>query len=293
MTNDRHQRVGLVCSGGGARGFFHLGFLHRLSQHGLRPDDFDCLCGVSGGALAMYPFACGMDMSLVVELATRHLAASTFWSRLPGVKFAHLFRLLRGRLSRLMRRHLPTVQLESLSTKLIIASFDVAHGVPHPHEKGDGIDAVSASMAVPFMSRPKRMGDRVLIDGGAWCNLPAQLIRDHAQLQQVIGVDASCGAVRQGASASRFGLFDIAFRTWWSQRRQEEARQREACELLVAPQLGRFSFTDFSRKAISQLIDLGREAADKAAPEIIATLATKSLVPPPSPAVSVPLSLVS
>jgi len=265
-------RIGLVCSGGGARSFFHLGFLEQLSLRGVRPESFDCLCGVSGGALALYPFACAADMSEVVRSAKRKFAVSACLSRLPGARTWHMFGLLRRTLRKELGRMVPTRPLENLPAKLLIMSFDVVSGKPFFHSQGDALEAISSSMAIPFFSSPVRLGNRLLIDGGAWSSLPAAELRNIADLQHLVGVDVSGVTHSLEPTSTKMGPVGMALRAWESQRRSLELQQRRACTLLIRPDISGFQFSNFTSSAIEELLRLGRKSAEAALPQIKAVL---------------------
>jgi NTE family protein len=257
-------RVGLVCSGGGAKGLLQLGFLDQLARAGLGPDAFDHLCGVSAGALALYAFASRCELSDIIDLATDRLANR--WLRwLPCGHLLHLWRLLRGRLLADMRQHLPCLPLETISPRLSIVSFDILHGKPFVHTVGDPITAIAASTAVPLIGKPLPYGSRLLIDGGAWCNLPVQPIRELVDV--IIAVDLSSSP---DAASCRYGetLPGMALRMWGTHRARNLATERSLCDLLITPDLSTFSFCDLSPVTIDRLIRLGRDVADEALPRI-------------------------
>lgn len=276
-------RVGLICSGGGAKSFFHLGFLEQLARCGIGPDAFDSLLGVSGGALALYPFVCKVEMSEIVDFAKRRFAARKWASRIPGAGAVHLLGLLRRTLNRELSKILPTRPLESLSPRLVVMSFDVLSRQPFLHLEGDALQAIVASMAIPIFSRPVRLGNRLLIDGGAWCSLPACEMRKHLPVHQVLGVDVSGPSLSVRRPKTNPGPLGMALRTWESHKCAMEQRQRRACDLLVAPDLSSFKFSDFTPSALAQLIRLGKRSAELAMPKIEAMLAVKGgPVPLPS-----------
>ncbi len=261
-------RLGLVCSGGGAKGFLQLGFLDQISQAGFGPEAFDCLCGVSAGALTLYAFASRCDLSAIIELAKDKLT-NRWLQWIPGGSLLHVWQLLRGRLKADLRRYLPSHPLETISPHLRIVSFDVVNGRPFVHTHGDPVEAIAASTAVPLFGRPVRYGRQLLIDGGAWCNLPVWPIRDLADV--VIAVDLSSARIGSPGNG-RISLPGIALRTWKSHKARVEMAERNRCDLLLSPDVSGFRFYDLTTATIDRLISLGRQLADEALPQIKSTV---------------------
>lgn len=260
-------RLGLVCSGGGARGIAHLGFLDRLTDAGVGPRNFACVCGTSSGALALFLYCSGWDLKDGIELARRELTGSPNLACCGAARAWHLFRLLGGRLGIKLHRHFAGARLETLQPRLLIVSFDVLRCRPYVHHRGDVADALLASMAIPGLARPTIVDRRLLVDGGVASNLPARALRDVGGVQQVIGVDVSVpladDALRQGRRAWH-GVLGVLN---GSQRRRHR-QQRALCDVLAEPQVGDVAMGDFSPRTFDRLIDAGRAAAVAALPAI-------------------------
>ena len=60
LTSPKPYRIGIALSGGGARGFAHVGALKALEENGIRPD---IIAGVSAGAIVAALYAAGVPLS--------------------------------------------------------------------------------------------------------------------------------------------------------------------------------------------------------------------------------------
>ncbi len=158
----RHLCVGLVLSGGGARGFAHIGVLRVLERQGAA---FDVIAGSSMGAIVGALYAAGNSPDDIHELA-----ATTTWRDVVDISLGT--GLMKGtRLRALLEEHLPAT-FEELEVPLAIVTTDIESGEEVVHTEGDLVSAVLASASFPGAFEPVHMGGRTLADGGIVNNLP-------------------------------------------------------------------------------------------------------------------------
>lgn len=158
----QHLTVGLVLSGGGARGFAHIGVLRVLEQQGAR---YDVIAGTSMGAIIGALYAAGHRPD-----AIREITAHTSWRDVVDLSLRS--GLMKGeRLHELLQTHLPAT-FEELEIPLAVISTDIESGEEVVHTEGDLITAVRASAGFPGAFEPVHMDGRTLGDGGIVNNLP-------------------------------------------------------------------------------------------------------------------------
>lgn len=158
----RHLTVGLVLSGGGARGFAHIGVLRVLEREGAR---YDVIAGTSMGAIIGALYAAGHRPDKIQEIT-----ATTTWRDVVDLSLRS--GLMKGdRLHDLLEAHLPAT-FEELEIPLAIISTDIESGEEVVHTEGDLITAVRASAGFPGAFEPVYMDGRTLGDGGIVNNLP-------------------------------------------------------------------------------------------------------------------------
>lgn len=154
--------MGLVLSGGGARGFAHIGVLRVLERAGAR---FDVIAGTSMGAILGAFYASGRKADDLYRLAD-----TTSWREVVDLSLQT--GLFKGdRLESFLRAHLPA-SFEDLEIPLAVTTTDIETGEGVVHMEGDLVRAVRASSSFPGAFEPIQMGGRTLADGGIVNNLP-------------------------------------------------------------------------------------------------------------------------
>lgn len=191
--------LGLALGSGGARGFCHVGVLRGMEQAGYAPD---MVAGCSMGALVGAAWAAGQLDAL--ENWARNLTKARFLSYLD-VRFTG-DGVLRGQaiLDILSELDLPE-NIEDLSKPFVTIATDLSTGREVWFQEGCLRDAVRASVAIPGVLRPHKVGDRYLIDGGVTNPVPVSACRAIGA-QHIIGVDPNDKAGRHYWQPRRNGL---------------------------------------------------------------------------------------
>jgi NTE family protein len=172
------MKIGLVLSGGGARGIAHIGVLKALMEAGIKPE---IISGVSAGALVGTLYASGLHPDEMLKILLkinlfRHVRPS--WSRFGFLNVQKLIAIY--------KLYLPIQNFEDLYTKVIISAADIREGKTIYFQEGDIIKAVLASTCVPILFAPIEMDGKLMVDGGIINNLPVEPLVGHCDL--IIGV---------------------------------------------------------------------------------------------------------
>jgi NTE family protein len=158
----RPDGVALVLSGGGARGFAHIGVLQALEARGVR---IDAVAGTSMGAILGALVAAGKDAEEIYALT-----AKLGWRDVIDVSLQA--GLLKGeKLRSFLAAHLPE-RFDQLALPLAITTTDLESGEEHVILDGPLVDAVRASSSYPGAFEPVEVDGRTLADGGIVNNLP-------------------------------------------------------------------------------------------------------------------------
>jgi NTE family protein len=265
------RRVGLALGGGGARAFAHIGVLDVFERAGI---PIDVLAGTSGGAIVAGMAARDWDSARIAEfLLPRWTRRGVIdWGLIPWVS------LLRGRkLERIGRDAGEGLRLEELTRPFVAVATDLVTGDEVRLRRGDGWTAVRASLTVPGVFPPVRVGDRYLVDGGAINNLPADAARE-AGADIVIGVNVSpplepaflpaapelqprgfFDRLRTWRLSGGLPLFRIIYRTITVQGQALQSRQGIP-DLTLAPDVARYDMFEFGD--LRPIIERGRVAAE-------------------------------
>jgi NTE family protein len=275
----------LVFSGGGARGFAHLGVLQALAEKGI---PIDAVGGTSIGALVAGGVARGLSVDEVV--AGIHHA---FVENNPVHDFTLPFvSLSRGRKSnRLLHEGYGEALIENLWKTFFCVSANLATGSTVMHQSGLLWRALAASTAIPGIFPPVMEDRQVLVDGGIMDNFPTNSMRS-LRRGQVIGVEVSSGTTISGADVEipEKSLLWMALRG----RRQvpsivrilmcsgmvnsesQTAASRAATDVLIQPVLDGIDMMSF--KAFDRAVEAGYRAALEAIPRLV----VPAVVPLPS-----------
>ncbi len=239
--------VGLVLSGGGARGFAHLGVIRALREARV-PLDF--VGGSSIGAIIAAGVAMGWDDA---QMRSRYHRSFVATNPLSDYTFP-LVALTRGRkVARLLNREFGAVAIEDLRIPFLCVSANLTTGRALEHREGGLAEALRASVAIPGILPPVFRGEDVLVDGAVINNLPVDLMRAHRP-GFVIGCDVSAERNPIAASAPRgdppfwrlfaraggerrIHIFQVLMHAGMVSGASNDAAHRELADLLIKPSL--------------------------------------------------------
>lgn len=174
--------LGYALSGGGARGYAHLGVLSELEARGVKPQ---IIAGTSAGALAGVFYADGYSPEEILEIS----AKVDFKQLVEVVKPKTGFFKTTG-ISNFLRKHLRAKSFEQLKIPFIAVAADMRRSVVHTFSEGEHlVEAVVASCSVPMLFEPQKIDGNYYSDGGIFKNLPASIIRN--KCRYIIGSNVS------------------------------------------------------------------------------------------------------
>ena len=185
----------LVLSGGGARGFAHLGALRAMSELGI---PCDMIGGTSIGAvMAMYQ---GLGMPIDEQLTQTEVGFKGLMDyTLPIVS------LLKGqRTSERIQQTVGDHTIEDLWVPYFCVSTNLTTNNMKIHESGSVATAVRASLALPGIFPPVHDGEHFLVDGGVLNNFPLDVMRARNPFGKVIAIDVAANMLL--AAHGNFGL---------------------------------------------------------------------------------------
>jgi predicted acylesterase/phospholipase RssA len=176
------QGRGLVLSGGGARGFAHIGVLKALEEFGQEPDS---LGGTSMGGLVAATYAIHRDLKIVEEITAR------FSSRRNILDWTLPISSLTAskKVGKMLRSILGEYQFSDLSYPLFIIACDIQGSKEIQFTEGSLYDAVRASISIPGIFYPVIRNNQTLVDGGVINNLPMDVMRQRIGSGVVFGSD--------------------------------------------------------------------------------------------------------
>jgi NTE family protein len=190
--------IGLVLGSGAARGFAHIGVIHALIEHGIRPD---IIVGTSIGALVGGCYA----NNQLDELET--WARSLTVRRIIGyldVRIGGSGLIGGGRLAKRLADSVGTTSIEELPVRFAAIATEVGTGHEIWLTRGGLSLAMQASYALPGIFPPVRLGGRWLVDGALVNPVPVTAARAFGA-RVVIAVNLDADRFARGATIASHG----------------------------------------------------------------------------------------
>jgi NTE family protein len=286
-------RVGLVLSGGGARGAAHAGVLEVLEA---RHIPVDCIVGTSAGAIVGGLYAAGLapDQALATytdvdwdrafsDAPTRRIRS--FRRKLDDATYLGRFEV--GIVDGEVRLPSGVIAGQNINTLLKTATLhtyrlrdfdrlaipfraiatDMTTGEMVVLERGDLAQAMRASMSVPAIFAPVEIDGRLLADGGLVRNLPIDVARGMGA-EVIIVVDAGTPLAQQSELRDIVGLTVQVINVLTQQNVDRSLATLGPQDLLLRPDLDGIGATDFerAREANQRGSDAARAADARLAP---------------------------
>ena len=160
------KNVTLVLSGGGARGFAHIGAIEELESRGYT---INSIAGTSMGALVGGVYAAG-KMNEYKEWVYNLDKQKIF--KLLDFSFSNQGLIKGDKVLKTMKEFIPDANIEDLKIKYTATAFDLAQNKEIVFREGSLYNAIRASISIPTVFTPVIYGDSVLVDGGVVNNIP-------------------------------------------------------------------------------------------------------------------------
>lgn len=223
--------IGLVLSGGGTKGFAHLGIIQALNETGIYPD---IISGSSAGALAGAFYCDGYsprEVLRIINMQSRYLYLR------PAVPRDGL--LQKTGLEKILREHLKARKFEELKIPLVVAATDINNGKAVYFSSGNLIDPIIASSSIPVLFKPVVIDNISYLDGGVLDNFPVKPIENECKF--LIGSYVN----PVGYEPKLTGLIQIAQRSFLLSMSKEAKNKIQKFDLYIEPlELKNFSVLD-------------------------------------------------
>jgi NTE family protein len=227
----RKYNIGLVLSGGGTRGFAHLGVMQALNEVGIFPD---VISGTSAGALAGVLYADGHSPKEIHQIMNSGSRLDFMRPTLPREGLLQI-----GGVIKILKSYLRAKTFEELKIPLFVTATDLNNGKAVYFSKGELLNPVIASASIPVIFQPVIIKDICYVDGGVLDNLPLSPIENKCRF--LIGSFVNPVGYMEKVS----GLISIAERTFMLSMSKEIGEKAKRFDLFVAPlELGNYKILD-------------------------------------------------
>ncbi len=214
----KNPKIGLSLSGGGAKGFAHIGVLKVIDSLGIK---IDYISGTSMGSIVGGLYASGytakdiekivMETDFYTLIANEKTRQETTFFNKSNDKYLLTVPIKDGKVN-VLPKAISTGQKNIYMLKELfknVSNVDDFSKLPIPYmcvatnlesgkmeifEKGDLVSSIMASSAFPSLMDPVKVGDSLYIDGAMTMNYPSKPLKDKG-IDIVIGVDLSQGLV--------------------------------------------------------------------------------------------------
>lgn len=281
FSQQKQPKVGLVLSGGGAKGFAHIGVLKAIDKAGIQ---IDYVGGTSMGAIVGGLYAAGYSADQIEEiiLKTDFLTlirdklprnSETFFEKEYGEKSVITLPVNKGKIGfpraiskgqnvlNLLLELFDSVDGNQDFSKLSIPFFciatDVENGAPVILEKGSLPIALRASGSFPSLLNPVEIDDKLLVDGGIANNFPVSVMKDKG-MDIVIGVDVEGKLFQKEKINSVVALLNQIMSYQMYSKSEEEIKK---LDVYIHPEIFSYSVVDFDKKL--EILEKGTTEAEK------------------------------
>ncbi len=281
LAAQKHKKIGLALSGGGARGIAHIGVIMALEENNI---PIDLVAGTSMGSIVGGLYACGYsgeEMRAIVHQLDwnsifnqkpdprRVLVSKRYGMLEPLIRLRFKFwdiyipfglnngQRISEELFALTAEANFAAQnnFDSLAVPLRVTAVDIATAELLSLGRGELAQAIHASMSIPLVFSPARVDNRMLVDGGVLDMLPTDIAKQ-------MGADVIIASDLEdlfplGKEPKHFA--DVASHTLDITIRELKKKNLKIADVLIEPDLGHHRSSDYSK--LDSLIEAGYRAA--------------------------------
>jgi NTE family protein len=231
-----------VLSGGGCRGFAHLGAVKALQEYDIYPSE---ISGTSAGAIAGAFLANGFSPEEIKDLFIDKLKLNLLsWNgfRMGLVSMKHIRKFL--------QENLRYKKFEDLSIPFYAAATNFSDGSQHIFNTGDIIDAIIASSSMPVLFPPVLIHDIPFVDGGLSNNLPIEPFRNRKE--EIVSINVNPLKLFNPEES----MFEVLDRSIHLSFREKVGQSSVGCFLFIEPKgLNEYGLFDINK--IQDIFEIG------------------------------------
>ena len=245
-TKQKPYKLGLALSGGGAKGFAHLGVFQFLNECSLKPD---IISGTSAGAVVGALYADGHSPDEIRDFFSGREFSEFAQLQIPK---SGLFDM--SRFKDFLKRNLKAKRIEDLPIPMVIVATDLDNGQSHEFRNGPLVEAIAASCSIPIIFSPVEIEGIHYVDGGLFRNFPVTTIRE--ECERVIGVNV----IPLIPHKYKQTIIHIAERSYHYMFQANTLEDRGACDVLIeAKEVGLYKTFDLDN--VDLISQIGYEAS--------------------------------
>ena len=252
-----NYKIGIALGGGAARGYAHIGVLKAIDELNIK---IDFISGTSIGSFIGALYASGNLIQFEEEVRNKNSFIRDVLFKLDPI-YPKLAVMNGNEVIKTFKKLTDITTFEELNIPLTTVATDIVRNEKVECNKGDLINAIRASIAIPGILSPTYVNDILCVDGGLIDPVPLESVikmgADHTIAVNLYGLESS------GKTNEKYNIIDIIDRsakivlnniTHLSFKFNEP-------DLLIEPPIDQFRGFDFHRA--KELIDIGYEKGKK------------------------------
>lgn len=244
----KKYNTGLVLSGGGTRGFAHLGLIAALNEKGIQPD---VISGASAGAIVGAFIAAGKSPEEILKIFTKGWFFQYTKAHIPVDGLMKL-----DGLKEIIEKEIPAKKIEDLELPFYVGISNLNKGMAEYKNSGPLGETVLASCSIPVLFAPVKLGRDVYVDGGVMDNIPTEPIKNDCEHLIVSNITPI------NPKANMKNLVQIAIRlVYMSVNVKIDEIKKQAAYYIEPPGIDKYDI--LSRKNAEELFDLGYRTTKK------------------------------
>ncbi len=216
------KKIGLTLSGGGVRGFAHIGVLQAMEELGVK---VDIASGTSAGSIVGALYCAGYDSAFIMQTLKETSLLRMLQFKVPTGGFTNL-QYLEEKLLKLI----PHDAIELLTIPLRITVSNLATGEAEVKTQGSLSKYVVASSSIPLVFAPLIEGENVYTDGGLFQNFPCSTIREECDI--LIGSNVMPFSTMKADELK--SIWSIGMRCFDLSIQSNSKKEGELCDVLIS-----------------------------------------------------------
>ncbi|WP_179320075.1 patatin-like phospholipase family protein [Winogradskyella helgolandensis] len=244
------MNLGLVLSGGGARGAAHIGVIKALEEHNVFPTH---IAGTSAGAIVGGLYAAGVSWSEILDFFKSITIFSTnrYARNKPG--FLNSVNFYDD-----LKTFFPVDNFNALKKTLFVTAANIIDGSSKIFSKGQVIKPIIASASFPGVFTPTEINGKYYVDGGTLNNFPVEPLK--STCDKIIGVYVN--PLKEVSINDLKHSYSVIERAYKIKVAAESMNKFLDCDLIISPK-ELVDYATFGMNNIDAIFDLGYKTTKK------------------------------
>lgn len=260
------MKFGLALSGGGIRGAVHIGILQALIENSLYPD---IIAGSSAGSIVGLLYCAGIPPKKMISLISQYedsiineeystYALTIHKGLIKGDYIELALRTItKGKSFHQLSPKLAVVTTNVVTGKgIIFTNTDLAKTKSRDYifsNKAQPWEAVRASISIPAIFVPKKIGKDTLVDGSLVSHVPVDVLK-HLGTEKVVGINLDFGLSSKVNNAPQLIMQTINIMG----KKLSETILTSYANIIIEPKTGKVNFWEINKT--SELVEIGKKA---------------------------------